>query len=151
MIGGTSGAHLTSFSLVDVLSHGRACSLMNPYYTVFFAPAIEEQLKVIGHIYKKYGYIEEDIDALSGRELGMAVAGGMNKFSRFLEFPTCLCDVSGISEAHIDRCLTAAKNPQLDMKLRNMPVPLNADLVEEYMRPILQAAWDGRFEKIKSM
>jgi alcohol dehydrogenase len=24
MIGGTSGAHLTSFSLVDVLSHGRA-------------------------------------------------------------------------------------------------------------------------------
>jgi alcohol dehydrogenase class IV len=151
MIGGTSGAHLTSFSLVDVLSHGRACALMNPYYTVFFAPAIEDQLRVIGRIYKKYGYIEEDVDALSGRHLGMAVAGGMIKFSKFLEFPTCLCDVSGISEGHIDRCLMAAKNPQLDMKLRNMPVPLNADLVEEYMRPILEAAWDGRFEKIKSM
>ncbi len=26
MIGGTSGAHLNSFSLVDVLSHGRACA-----------------------------------------------------------------------------------------------------------------------------
>ena len=37
------------------------------------------------------------------------------------------------------------------MKLRNMPVPLNADLVEEYMRPILEAAWDGDFEKIKTM
>jgi alcohol dehydrogenase len=38
MLGGTNGAHLTSFSLVDILSHGRACALMNPYYTIFFAP-----------------------------------------------------------------------------------------------------------------
>jgi len=37
------------------------------------------------------------------------------------------------------------------MKLRNMPVPLNAGLVEEYMRPILEAAWDGSFDKIKNM
>lgn len=151
MIGGTSGAHLTSFSLVDVLSHGRACALMNPYYTVFFAPAIEDQLRVIGRIYRKYGYVEEDLDALSGRELGLAVAKGMTAFSRFIEFPTRLSDVEGISEAHIERCLTAAKNPQLDMKLRNMPVPLNADLVEAYMRPILQAGWSGDFEIIKNM
>ncbi len=151
MIGGTSGPHLSSFSLVDVLSHGRACALMNPYYTLFFAPAIEEQLRVIGGIYKKHGYVDEDVDSLSGRELGLAVAKGMVKFSEFLAFPTCLCDVPGISEAHVDRCLTAAKDPQLDMKLRNMPVSLNADLVEEYMRPILEAAWEGEFEKIKTM
>jgi alcohol dehydrogenase class IV len=151
MIGGTSGPHLSSFSLVDVLSHGRACALMNPYYTVFFAPAIEEQLRVIGRIYKKHGYVDEDVDSLSGRELGLAVAKGMVKFSEFLAFPTCLCDVPGISEAHVDRCLTAAKDPQLDMKLRNMPVSLNADLVEEYMRPILEAAWEGEFDKIKTM
>ena len=124
---------------------------MNPYYTVFFAPAIEGQLRVIGRIYKKYGYIDVDIDALSGRELGLAVAKGMLTFSQFLEFPTCLREVAGVSDSHIDRCLIAAKNPQLDMKLRNMPVPLNADLVEEYMRPILEAAWGGEFEKIKSM
>jgi alcohol dehydrogenase len=37
------------------------------------------------------------------------------------------------------------------MKLRNMPVSLNADLVEEYMRPILEAAWGGDFEKIKNL
>ena len=151
MIGGTSGPHLTSFSLVDVLSHGRACALVNPYYTVFFAPAIEEQLHVIGHIYKKYGFIDEDTDSLQGRELSLAVAKGMVKFSKSLGFPTCLRDVEGISESHINRCLMAAKNPQLDMKLRNMPVSLNADLVEEYMRPILEAAWGGEFEKIKNM
>ena len=67
MIGGTSGPHLNSFSLVDVLTHGRACALMNPYYTVFFAPAIENKLQMIGAIYKKYGYIDEDVNALSGR------------------------------------------------------------------------------------
>jgi hypothetical protein len=106
---------------------------------------------VIGRIYKKYGYIDQDIDSLSDRELGLAVAKGMINFSRFLDFPTCLHDVPGISEGHIDRCLTAAKNPQLDMKLRNMPVSLNADLVEEYMKPILEAAWGGEFDKIKNM
>jgi alcohol dehydrogenase class IV len=151
MVGGTSGPHLTSFSLVDVLSHGRACALMNPYYTVFFAPAIEEQLKVIGRIYKKYGYLEEDVDSLSGRALGLAVAKGMVSFGKFLEFPTCLQEVPGVSRAHIERCITAAKNPQLDMKLRNMPVSLNADLVDDYMGPILEAAWEGDFEKIKNM
>ena len=151
MIGGTSGAHMNSFSLVDVLSHGRACALMNPYYSVFFSTAVEEQLRVIGGIYKKYGYIEQDIDSLSGRKLGLAVAGGMVNFSKFLEFPTRLSEVPGISEAHIDKCLTAAKNPQLDTKLRNMPVPLNAELVDEYMRPVLEAAWTGEFEKIKTM
>jgi alcohol dehydrogenase class IV len=119
MIGGTSGAHLTSFSLVDVLSHGRACALMNPYYSVFFAPAAEEQLKVLGRIYRKYGYIEEDLEKLSGRELGLAVARGMVKFSQFLNFPTCLSDVPGVTPDHIERCLKAAKDPQLDMKLRN--------------------------------
>ena len=40
MIGGTNGAHLTSFSLVDVTSHGRACGIMNPYYAVLFAASI---------------------------------------------------------------------------------------------------------------
>ena len=151
MIGGTSGPHLNSFSLVDVLSHGRACALMNPYYTVFFAPAIETKLQRVGTIYKKYGYIEEDVNALSGRELGLAVARGMIKFSKFVGFPTCLSDVPGVGKEHVQRCLTAAKDPQLDMKLKNMPVPLNAGLVDEFMGPILDAAWDGELEKIKNM
>ncbi|MGW8286486.1 MAG: iron-containing alcohol dehydrogenase [Candidatus Deferrimicrobiaceae bacterium] len=151
MIGGTSGAHLSSFSLVDVLSHGRACALMNPYYTVFFAPAVQEQLRVVGRIYRKHGFLQEDVDSLSGRELGLAVAQAMVNFSRFLDFPTRLCDVPGVSREHIDRCLAAAKNPQLDMKLRNMPVPLNAELVDRFMGPILEAAWTGEFGKIRNM
>lgn len=151
MIGGTSGAHLNSFSLVDVLSHGRACALMNPFYTVFLAPAIASQLRTVGAVYRRHGYIDADLENLSGRDLGLAVAEGMVKFSAFLGFPTCLQQVDGIEEKHVERCLAAAKNPQLDMKLRNMPVPLHADIVDQYMGPILTAAWDGDFSKIKNM
>jgi alcohol dehydrogenase len=55
MLGGTNGAHLTSFSLTDILSHGRACGLMNPYYTVFFAPAIQQPLRLVGRLCKTQG------------------------------------------------------------------------------------------------
>lgn len=151
MIGGTNGAHLTSFSLVDVTSHGRACALMNPYYTVFFAPSVEKQLRLVGDIYKRAGLISEDLDKLSGRELGIAVANGMVELSRRIGFPTKLTDLEGFTDEHIERALTAAKNPQLDMKLKNMPVPLSADLVDEYMGPILQAAKVGDFSLIKNM
>lgn len=151
MIGGTSGPHLNSFSLVDVLSHGRACALMNPYYAVFFAPAIEDKLRVVGAVYKKHGYINADLDKLKGRDLGVAVAEGMVNLSKAIGFPTKLTEVAGITEAHVSRCLTAAKDPQLEMKLLNMPVPLKAGQVEDYMGPILRAAWEGRFELIKSL
>jgi alcohol dehydrogenase len=90
MIGGTNGGHLTSFSLVDILPHGRACAIMNPYYTVFFAPAIE-------------------------------------------------------------RALAAAKNPQLKMKLQNMPIPLTAEMIDDYMAPILEAAREGNLALIRNV
>ena len=151
MVGGTNGPHLNSFSLIDVLSHGRACAVMNPYYAVFFAPAIEQKLRVVGEVYKKHGLIQADLDSLHGRDLGVAVAQGMVALSKEIGFPTCLEAVEGMTRAHVERCLTAAKNPVLDMKLRNMPVALNADLVDEYMGPILEAAWCEDFGLIKNM
>jgi alcohol dehydrogenase class IV len=151
MVGGTNGAHLTSFSLVDVTSHGRACGIMNPYYMVFFAPAVEKQLKVIGRIFKDAGFIGEEIGALSGRALGEAVAKGMVAFSKSIKSPTTLGELEGFTKKHIERALTAAKNPQLKMKLQNMPVPLTAEQVDEYMGPILAAAESGDFSLIKNL
>jgi alcohol dehydrogenase len=151
MLGGTNGGHLTSFSLVDVLSHGRACAMLNPYYTVFFAPAIERPLEVAGKIYKDAGYTTADLDASSGRDLGVAVAEAMIEFARQIGFPTQLSGVEGFSPDHIDRALTAAKNPQLKMKLENMPVPLTAEMVDEYMGPVLEAARDGDLTVIKNV
>ena len=151
MVGGTNGGHLTSFSLVDVLSHGRACGIMNPYYTVLFAPKIEQPLRLIGDIYRQEGFITADIDRLSGRDLGIAVAEGMLAFSRKVGLPATLSEVKGFGRDHIQRALTAAKNPQLKMKLQNMPVPLTAEMVDEYMGPVLEAAACGDLTLIKNV
>jgi alcohol dehydrogenase class IV len=151
MIGGTGGAHLTSFSLVDLTSHGTACGVMNPYYAVFFSPRIEKQLRLVGGIFKKHGYIPENLDGLSGRELGTAVARGMTAFGKAIGAPTTLGELPGFHQGYIDKALEAAKNPQLEMKLKNMPVPLTASLVDEYMGPVLRAAASGDFSLIKLM
>jgi alcohol dehydrogenase class IV len=151
MLGGTNGAHLNSFSLIDILSHGRACAMMNPYYTVFFAPAVQRPLKVIGKIYQQAGLTAADIDLLSGRELGIAVAEAMFELALRIGFPTRLGEVRGFSQEHIDRALAAAKNPQLKSKLENMPVPLTAEMVDEYMALVLQAARDGDLSIIKNV
>lgn len=151
MLGGTNGAHLTSFSLVDILSHGRACYIMNPYYTVFFAPSVEDSLRMVGKIFKEGGYSTANFDALKGRELGIAVAEAMIALSKKIGFPTTLSEVKGFSDAHIERALVAAKDPSLKMKLENMPVPMTADMVDEYMGPILQAAKTGDLSLIKNV
>ncbi|GHV90379.1 alcohol dehydrogenase [Spirochaetia bacterium] len=151
MVGGTHGPHMTSFSLVDLTGHGTACGLMNPYYAVFFAPVIEKQLRLVGNIFKKYGYISEDLDKLSGQALGIAFARGMVAFSKAIGAPTALKDLPKWNDSYINKILEAAKDPQLDMKLKNMPVPLSASKVDEYMGPIIRAAAGGDFSLIKQM
>jgi alcohol dehydrogenase class IV len=144
MLGGTSGPHLGSFSLIDILSHGRACALLNPYYTVLFTPVIQDQLKTIGAIFKEAGYIKEEIKQLEGRSLGLAVARGMIAFARDLNFPTTLKE-AGATRDHLERMLMAAKNPQQKMKLQNMPTPMDAEKgdVDRLMKPVLEAAFTG--------
>jgi len=151
MIGGTNGAHLTSFSLIDVLSHGRACAMLNPYYTVFFAPAIQGPLKLMAGLLKATGHADASIDGLEGRPLAVAVAEALIAFEKKVGVPTALSEVPGFQDGHIERALTAAKNPQLKMKLENMPVPLTAEMVDEYMGPVLQAAKTGVLEGIRNV
>ena len=151
MIGGTSGPHLTSFSLVDVATHGRACGIMTPYYTVFFAPAIERQLRIVGGVFKQAGFIRTELDRLVGRDLGLAVAEGMIAFQKSLGAPTTLAQLPGFSDAHIARAISAAKDPTLASKLQNMPVALSAETVDQYMAPVLHAAKTGQFHLIKNV
>lgn len=151
MLGSTNGAHLTSFSLVDILPHGRACALMNPYYTVFFAPAIQRQLRDVAAIFVAAGYLPAEHARLAGRDLALAVAEAMIRLADDVGFPTTLSHVPGFTEAHITRALAAAKNPQLDMKLKAMPVPLSAESVDEFMAPVLEAAKTGDFSLIRNV
>jgi alcohol dehydrogenase len=81
----------------------------------------------------------------------VAVAEAMFELARKIDFPTTLGEVSGFSDSHIERALSAAKNPQLKMKLQNMPVPLTAEMIELYMGPILKAAKDGNLNHIKNV
>lgn len=151
MLGGTSGPHLNSFSLVDVMSHGRACALLGPYYTVFYAPAAEEPLRLLGEAYGRAGLLRDDLDRLHGRDLGIRVAQTMIAFLAQAGLPTRLRDVPGITPGHLDRMLAAAKDPQLRMKLENMPVPLTADLVDAYMGPVLRAAYEGDLNLVRNL
>jgi alcohol dehydrogenase len=152
MIGGTNGPHLGSFSLVDVLSHGRACAILNPYYTMFFSPSIQDQLVTLGQILKRTGFISKatNLQNLGGRDLGEKVAKGMLEFNVSLGFPTTLQE-AGTTKAHLTKMLEAAKNPQLKMKLLNMPVPLDPSRgdIDLYMKSILEAAFTGNLDKIK--
>jgi alcohol dehydrogenase len=60
-------------------------------------------------------------------------------------------EIDGFRDEHIERALAAAKNPQLKMKLQNMPVPLTAEMVDEYMQPVLKAATNGDIFLIKNV
>jgi alcohol dehydrogenase class IV len=152
MIGGTSGPHLGSFSLIDVLTHGRACAVLNPYYTVLFASKIQDQLAVFAEILKEAGFIKAKTEGKKGRALAMMVARGMIQFSKALGFPATLAD-AGVSKAHIKRMITAAKDPQLKMKLQNMPTPMEAERgdLDKLMKPTLDAAFSGDLELIPAV
>lgn len=149
MIGGTSGPHLGSFSLIDVLSHGRACAILNPYYTVLFAPKVEDQLSVFASILKEGGFIKAKTEGKKGRALAALVARGMIQFSKALGFPVTLAE-AGVSKAHLKRMIQAAKDPQLKMKLQNMPTPMEAERgdVDRLMKPTLEAAFSGNLDLI---
>ncbi|MDR2136972.1 MAG: iron-containing alcohol dehydrogenase [Synergistaceae bacterium] len=151
MVGGTNGAHLTSFSLVDVTSHGRACGIMNPYYTVLFAASIERQLRVMGARYALAGHLKPGFETLSGRDLAVAVADGMMSFARSIGAETKLSDFPKFTPTHVERALMAAKDPQLKMKLQNMPVPMSVEQVDEYMGSVLEGAVSGDFSRVKTL
>lgn len=149
--GGTNAAHLGSFQLIHYLSHGRACALLNPYYTVLFAKAIEEQNRVIGKIFQEKGFISSKVNLEKAKERKLAeiVAKGMIKFSKSIGFPTTLKE-AGVPEKHIKIMVEASKDPQLKMKLQNMPAPMEVERgdIDRLMKPTLKAAYSGDLKLI---
>ena len=106
---------------------------------------------MVGRVFRDAGLTSADVDSLEGRALGIAVAEAMMALSRRLGLPVALREVEGFTDSHIARALDVAKDPQLRMKLQNMPVPLSPEMVDEYMRPILEAARDGDLRRVKNM
>jgi alcohol dehydrogenase len=73
----------------------------------------------------------------------------MIAFAKDLNFPTTLKE-AGATREHLNRMLTAAKNPQLKSKLQNMPTPMNVEKgdVDRMMKPVLEAAFTGELSLI---
>jgi alcohol dehydrogenase len=88
---------------------------------------------------------------LESRELALAVANGLITFAESIGFPTHLDQVEGFTDAHLERALAAAKDPQLKMKLENMPVPLTLEQVDPYMGSVLIAAKDGDLKQARTL
>ena len=136
---------------MDILAHGRACIMMNPYYTVFYAPAVAEPLKLAAASLASVGAMDAAAADAAPRRAGEAVADGLRNFEKRVQIPTTLGEVPGFGDHHTERALTAAKNPQLKMKLQNMPVPLTPELVDDYMGPVLAAAKTGDLSLIRNL
>ena len=152
MVGGTNAGHLGSFTLTDILSHGRACAILNPYYAILFSSVIQDQLKNVAKIFRDAGFITKSVTNLKGRELAESVFEGMTTLSTNINFPTTL-KAAGATQSHLEKMLEAAKDPQLKMKLQNMPVPMDvaAGDIDKYMAPTLEAALIGDISKIPEM
>ncbi len=145
MVGSTNGPHLNSFSLVDVMDHGKATAILAPYYACFFAPAVPDRIARVGEVYQRYGYLDSrhDLASADPGEAGLLVAEGMMHLARTVGFPTSLGQVPGYTDAHEQRVLSAAKDPALASKLQSMPVPMGPDDVDRCMAKILRAARQG--------
>lgn len=119
MTSSTNCPHLNSFSLVDVADHGKSVALLQPYWGAFFTPAIPLKIQKVSAIYQKTGFLPKTVhlDAMSSPELGKTYAAALHTEYRQVGFPCSLQEITGFSPVHIERMITAAKNPQLAAKL----------------------------------
>ncbi|MBQ4382861.1 MAG: iron-containing alcohol dehydrogenase, partial [Firmicutes bacterium] len=85
---------------------------------------------------------------LDNHDLAVTFAEAWKTFAESIGAPTTLLELPDFTSEHIDRMLKAAKDPQLAMKLANMPVPMKTEEVDIYMKPVLEAAVTGDFDRI---
>jgi alcohol dehydrogenase class IV len=144
--GGTGGGHLGSFQLVKFLSHGRAVAILNLYYAVLFARYTEEQNHTIASMLQQIDCINKSVRLakLKERKLALEMVQGLFKFYKRIGFPRSLM-LAGVPREQIKVMLEESKNPQLAMKLANMPLPLDIKRgdIENLMAPTLKAAYKG--------
>lgn len=144
--GGTGGGHLGSFQLIKYLSHGRSVAILNLYYALLFSHVTQEQNYTIAAILQQAGFIAKTITLrnLKGRKLAEAMVEGMFKFLKKIGFPRNLM-LAGVPKEQIPLMCEYSKNPQLKMKLQNMPVPFDvtAGDIDRLMFPTLRAAYRG--------
>jgi alcohol dehydrogenase class IV len=151
MLGSTNGPHLNSFSLVDLMDHGKAVALLQPYYGCYFARAIPDRIRSLCKIYESLGLtdLDQSLDSVDDTHLGNFYASTLINLMKQVAFPSCFNEFSGFNQNYIEKMLSAAKNPQLESKLKAMPVVFTIDHVDSEMRKILQSAMNGDLSLLK--
>ena len=107
--------------------------------------------------------MSSDVHVEVGGEKGTAVAEGLIKLLKRINFPTSFNEV-GVNDEDKERILKAAKNPQLWTKLEQAPVSLisrnangniDAKQTEEnintYMGALIDAIRTGDFARVKNI
>ncbi len=145
MLGSTNGPHLNSFSLVDLMDHGQAVGILNPYYTYFFSNAVPLRVQKLNAILRNSGY---GSDFCTDESVGSIYVRQMHGFMKKVGAATTLMEIEGFGRTHIERMLTAAKDPQLSVKLKAMPITMDCESVDVHMKSILNAASHGDVSKI---
>lgn len=149
MLGGTSGAHLTSFSLADILPHGIASFLMNPYYIMSYRNKITPQLVTLEHILYSLGFITSLEQQTQKR--AFAVCKAFQGLLITLNLPTRLKDIQNFSEKHVENIRQSFHDPQLAMKIENMPIHIPESLIDWYVEHVHTAAIEGRLDKVDAV
>jgi len=146
MLGSTNGPHLNSFSLVDLMDHGVAVGILNPYYTYFFSEAVPERVHKLNLILNRAGYLE---DSHAFKSVGAAYVYAIHNFMDRVGAVTKFSDIKGFDMLHVEKMLDAAKDPQLAVKLKAMPIRMSSEDVDVYMKSILDSAFLGSLEEMK--
>lgn len=149
MLGGTNAGHLSSFALVDILPHGRACGLLNPYFLVVFSSALPRQLKKLAELLAKHQIITSNSEKTDPLSLAYAIAKGLQHFYQQVGFPQSLKEIPGYTPSHLERLLEMVANPQLRSKLQNMPFPLTPEGAHQLFTQVFRAAEEGDLSKLQ--
>jgi len=151
MLGGTNAGHLSSFALVDILPHGRACGLLNPYFLIPFSLAIPRQLKKLAEVLAKYKLIASYPGKIAPPSLAYVIAQGLQYFYQQVGFPQSFKEIPGYTSAHLERLLEMVANPQLRSKLQNMPLPLTSETAHKLFTEVFQAAEKGDLSRLRPL
>ena len=149
MLGGTSGAHLTSFSLADILPHGIASFLMNPYYIMSYRYQITRQLACLEQILNDLGFVSSLNQ--NTKERALAVGRAFLSVLTSLNLPTRLKDVENFSNKHLQNIRESFYDPLLAMKIENMPIRIPESSIGQYMENVHTAAVEGRLDMVDAI
>jgi len=131
--------HLNSFSWSHVMDHGEAVAVMLPYYTAYYAPMIQEKIKVVARL----------MGIPDSKDLTMSFIEGLLDFYRKIDFPTALKEFRNFSVDLIKKAAREAS--QNRMKLEASPRIVPQEKSEEILYTIIESAYQGSFEKISKL